>query len=251
MALADHNVVFDARAGSAAVQKAKGAVSLKAAGRYFNAPRVQIGLLAKNGFIRPSIPAKAFGAADQYAVDNLDSFLKGLLAGAHAVKKPTSDQVDIPTAASRCCCSLVKVLRLILDGKLKWVGRHADLQGYMSALVNVAEVRATVRGNEKAGFTGLELKEKLSTTAKVAAALIKHGHLATRTVINPVNRCPTVVVPEAEVERFAREYVSLFTLARQRGLHHLAMKKWLEDDGIEPALDPRKIGATFYRRSDC
>jgi hypothetical protein len=42
-------------------------------------------------------------------------------------------------------------------------------------------------------------------------------------------------------------YVSLFALAKQRGLHHLAMKKLLEDDGVEPALDPRKIGATLYR----
>jgi adenylylsulfate kinase-like enzyme len=143
------------------------------------------------------------------------------------------------------------VLRLILDRKLEWVGRHADTQGYMSALVDVDEVRAKVRGTEKAGFTGLELKEKLSTTAKVASALIKYGYLATITVINPVNRCPTVVVPEAEVERFSREYVSLFALARQRGMHHLAMKKLLEDDAIEPALDSKKIGATFYRRKDC
>jgi hypothetical protein len=40
------------------------------------------------------------------------------------------------------------------------------------------------------GFIGLELKDKLSTTAKVVSALIKTGHLKTMTVINPVNRCP-------------------------------------------------------------
>jgi hypothetical protein len=58
------------------------------------------------------------------------------------------------------------------------------------------------------------------------------------------------VSPEAEVERFKQEYVSLFALARQRGLHHLTMKKALEED-IEPVLDPKKIGATSYRRSEC
>jgi hypothetical protein len=36
--------------------------------------------------------------------------------------------------------------------------------------------------------------------------LIKHGRLKSVTVVNPVNRCPTVVVPAAEVERFEREY---------------------------------------------
>lgn len=250
-ALPDHNTIFDAQEGSAAVQKAKGALSLPAAGRYLNAPRVQIGLLVKNEFVKPFIPAKVFGALDQFAVDDLDDFLRRLLADAVPIKKPDAYQADIPSAAGRANCSSVEVLRLILDRKLEWVGRHADLQGYMSALVDVREIRGKVRGADKGGYTGLELKEKLSTTAKVASALIKHGHLATRTVINPVNRCPTVVVPQAEVARFAREYVSLFTLARQRGLHHMVVKKALDADGVAPALDPKKIGATFYRRSDC
>ena len=114
MALGDHNVIFDAQAGFGGVQKAKGALSLPAAGRYLNAPRVQIGLLAKNGFIQPFIPAKAFGALDQYPVDDLDDFLKRLFAGAHPVKKPAPNQLDIPSAAGRCCPS-DEVLRLILD----------------------------------------------------------------------------------------------------------------------------------------
>ena len=45
--------------------------------------------------------------------------------------------------------------------------------------------------------------------------------------------------------------MALFALAWQRGVYHLAMKKTLEEEGIEPALDARKIGATFYRPSLC
>lgn len=94
----------------------KGAVSLPAAGRYLNAPRVQNGLLAKNGLIQPFIPARAFGALDQYAVDDPGAdFLKRLFAGAHPVDKPKPNQLNIPSAAGRCCCSSVEVLRLILD----------------------------------------------------------------------------------------------------------------------------------------
>jgi len=52
-------------------------------------------------------------------------------------------------------------------------------------------------------------------------------------------------------ERFQKEYISLFALARQRGKHFRAVKKALEADGVEPAFDPKKIGATFYRRSEC
>jgi hypothetical protein len=123
-------------------------------------------------------------------------------------------------------------------------------RGYMSVLVDVEEVRALVRGADKGGLTGLEIKDKLSTTAKVAAALIKHGHLKTITVVNPVNRCPTVVVPAEDVERFARKYISLFALAKQQRRHFRKVKQELDDAGTTPAFAPWKIGATFYRRKD-
>jgi len=32
---------------------------------------------------------------------------------------------------------------------------------------------------------------------------------------NPINRCPTVVMPALEIERFESEFLSLFALARQ------------------------------------
>jgi hypothetical protein len=65
-----------------------------------------------------------------------------------------------------------------------------------------------------------------------------------------VNRCPTVIVPAQEVERFEREYVSLFTLAKQQGRHLRKVKQELDATGIKPALDAEKIGATFYRRAE-
>ncbi|WGS24115.1 MULTISPECIES: hypothetical protein [unclassified Bradyrhizobium] len=120
----------------------------------------------------------------------------------------------------------------------------------MSLLLDLNEVRTLVRGPGHGGLTGLQIKDKLSTTAKVASALIKHGHLKSITVINPINRCPTVVVPAQEVERFDRKFVSLFAIARQRRRHFLVVKKELQAAGVEPVFDPRKIGATFYRRAD-
>ncbi len=60
---------------------------------------------------------------------------------------------------------------------------------------------------------------------------------------------PTVVVSAAEVERFEREFVSLFALARQRGRHFLLVKKDLQGAAVEPMFNPKKIGATFYRRA--
>lgn len=39
-------------------------------------------------------------------------------------------------------------------------------------------------------------------------------------------------------------------VAKQQGRHFRVVKKELEAAGVEPALNPEKIGATFYRRMD-
>jgi hypothetical protein len=90
----------------------------------------------------------------------------------------------------------------------------------------------------------------MQTSDRVTHALMTQRHLKTVTVINPVNRCPTVIVPAEEVERFEREYVSLFTQAKQQGRLFRKVKKELDAAGIKAALDLKKIGAGFYRRAD-
>jgi hypothetical protein len=81
-------------------------------------------------------------------------------------------------------------------------------------------------------LTPYQVSCELGVTDKVARQLIRHGHLATVSAINPINRCPQTVVMPTEVERFGSEYVSRFALAK----------------GVEPVFDVSKIGATFCRR---
>jgi hypothetical protein len=90
------------------------------------------------------------------------------------------------------------------------------------------------------GFSRCRLDQRWVCVEQVC--LIKLGHLATITVVNPVNRCPTVVVPVAEVERFARKYISLFVLAKQQGRHFRKVKRELDATGIRSAMDPRRSG---------
>ncbi len=194
-------------------------------GEYLNAPRVQRDMLYRTGLVVPRVRGVDHGAADQFAPEDLDAFLDQLLDGAKPVKVARAGQANIPDAAKQCCCASEEIVRLIRDRKIARKWRLAGERGYLSLLVDVEEIRALVRGPDHGGFTGMELKDKLSATAKVAAVLIKHGHLKTITVVNPVNRCPTVVVPAEEVERFTRKYISLFVLAKQQGRHFLAVKK--------------------------
>jgi hypothetical protein len=215
---------------------------------YLNAPRIQLYMLYGAGLLVPRISGADHGAADKFAPEDLDAFLDRLLDGAVPVKAARKGQVDIPGAVKFASCSSEEVVRLVLDGKLTRKWRLTSERGYMSLLLDIEEVRALVRGPEIDGFTVLQISERLSTTTKVTAVLIRHCYLPKATAINPVNRCPVTVVPVGDVERFAAEYVSLFALAKQQGRHHMVIKKELDAAGIKPAFDTQKLKASFYRR---
>jgi hypothetical protein len=250
-ALADGNCLFDAQRGfSVALEAAAATLSVRRSGEYLNAPRVQRDMLYRSGLIVPRLRGSEHGAADQFAHGDLDAFLAQLLDGAAPIKTAGDGQVTIPEAARLAFCMSEDVVRLILDRKITRKWRLADECGYMSVLLDVEEIRAQVRGADHGGFTSVALKDRLQIGDRVARALMTQRLLKTVTVVNPVNRCPTVIVPAEEVERFERKYVSLFTLAKQQGRHHMAVKKKLEAAGIKPALDAEKVGATFYWRKD-
>jgi hypothetical protein len=249
--LVDANVIFPSGDASRVVKRAQGALSLPEAGKYLNAPRVQRSLLVQAGFLTPCVAATDFGAVDQYAVADLDDFLRQLLDGARAVTKPKADQVDIPSAAKRACCSATVIVRLIIEKQLKWVGRRAGVEGYLSVLVDLEEIRGLVRGDDHGGLTPYQVACEIGVTDKVARQLIRHGKITTVSTINRINRCPQTVVMPAEVERFRREYVSLFALAKEQCRHFRKLKQEMDDAGVEPAFDVNKIGATIYRRKDC
>jgi hypothetical protein len=247
--LVDANVIFPSGDASRVVTRAQGSLSLPEAGKYLNAPRVQRALLVQAGFLTPCVAATDFGAVDQYAVADLDDFLGRLLDGAHTVTKPKDGQVDIPAAAKRVCCSATEIVRLIIEKQLNWVGRLAGVDGYLSVMVDLEEIRGLVRGDDHGGLTPYQVACELGVTDKVARQLIRHGKIATISTINRVNRCPQTVVMRAEIERFRSEYVSLFALAKEQGRHFRKLKQEMDDAGVEPAFNPDEIGATVYRRS--
>jgi len=248
--LADQNVVFATEAAGDAVRRAKGALSRPAAGTYLNAPRVHMQLLVDQSFIMPCVAASHLAANDQYAPADLDDFLRRLLQDARVVRTPKSKQATIPAAAKRACCSAADVVRLILDRKLAWVGRLGGKSGYLSVLVDVEEIRGRTRGPEHGGVTQREMSKRLHTTDGVVRALMKGKHLGTFIARDPVNHCPVVLIRPEEAERFQREYVSLFALAKEGGSHFRQVLKELDGQGTEPAFKRKKIGARFYRRED-
>jgi hypothetical protein len=246
----DCNILFDAAVADRIFKRERNSVSLKEAERYLNVRRPIPKFLVDAGLIQRH-RVGLNGMNEVFFADELDAFLCRLLAGAKPLTTANPPMMDIANAARRACCPMAEIVKLILDGKLRTVGRLESRTGLPSVVVDIEEVKSKVKLAAPDGLPpNTVARTILKTNVAVMAQLVKCGAIRTVTTINPVNRCPMAIVQFAEIERFQKQFVSLHQVARSHGLHMTVAKKRLTDGGIKPASGFRGVSATFYKRAE-
>src|SRR3546814_13992607 len=89
----------------------------------------------------------------------------------------------------------------------------------------------------------------MNSSTRFVKALTELGYLPSEVAINPVNHTPQRIVLPAELNEFLASFVLLQSLAAERGIHFLHLKKFLENAAVRPAFDPDLVRAPFYRRT--
>jgi hypothetical protein len=113
-----------------------------------------------------------------------------------------------------------------------------------------AKLLRRLHRNGMAIYSVAGLHAKVMHTSKVVKGLLDRGVFKTITQRHPIKRNMTTVIPNEEIERFKTTYVSLFTLARERGKHMPILLREPECLGIRPATELNGVGATFFKRSE-
>jgi hypothetical protein len=245
--LADHNIVFDAKVGLEAVRESLTALPHHGVAKYLGTRINQVYLLAEAKFIEP-IASGPLGLRATFAPAVLDAFVAKLLKGAETVKRKAPHHVTIRQAALRAVCSQAQVVRLILDGRLNWVGSLGGKRDYRSILIDLSEVDHVVHGLDPDTMSTQEFADRLGLKTEVGRALAKHGHV--KAILCERAGHQVSRIPASEVEAFRRRYVSLGELSRLHRTNHMVVKKMLDERGVLPAFDLGKVRVQFYRRDD-
>jgi hypothetical protein len=248
--LADNKVTFDAEEAEALLKGLAESVSMEKLRDHLNLPRPHDRGLWERGFIKPMMAGGRTKGGHAFLRNDLDEFLERMLRNADPTLHGDPGMVPLIAAAKRSCSAVMDVVALVLDGKLSRVGRDTGQTGFLSVLVDAEEVRPLVTGPAYEGHSLREIERLLPAKTAAVKALISKGLLETVTVKNPVTGWMQPIVRKNELERFRREYVSLNTLAHERGEHFARVKKSLVAAGVVPVGDPGELKQTLYRRSD-
>lgn len=249
LSLTNDAIVFDAEGARDFLDSVTGAMSLKQAGEYLNAPRPHERLLFEAGHIQPFVAGGTEVLKDHaFSKRDLDIFLRRLQADATALQPGENDLAPIPAAAKRAACGAMKVVELILDRKLRRIRFHPDVPGYLSVMVDPEEVKGLLFARREGSVSLREVEKRLGSTTNVVIALIEQGHLTASNVVNPVTRMKQRVVSEDELARFLDRYVTLHTLAKETGIYFRKLSDLFKERGLAPVFDPKTVSASFYDR---
>ncbi|MFU0504597.1 TniQ family protein [Pseudaminobacter sp. NGMCC 1.201702] len=247
---ANNKVTFDAAEAEALLKGLAESMSMERARDYLNVPRPHDRGLMERAFIKPMMDGGRVKGAHAFLKSDLDHFLERLLRDADPALHGDPEMVPLIAAARHSCCAVMDVVTLVLDGKLTRVGRDPGQAGFLSVFVDAEEVRPLVTGPAYEGHSLRDLEKLLSAGTYAVKALVENGLLTAETVKNPVTGWMQPIVREEDLQRFRQEYVSLHTLARERGEHFARVKKALVAAGVVPVGDPDELKQTLYRRSD-
>lgn len=242
----DRDILFDAAVADRLFKRETASLTLKDVEEYINAPRPMAQVLHQAGLIQRH--TVGIGQMNEvFLKPELEQFVANLYRKAIVVSHPTSAMCDVATAAKRTNASTAEVVRLILEDRLGWIGRLVGVKGVLGLLVDVEEVKPLVRLPELAGIVPADAVKALRVNSKVVKGLLDRGVFKTITQRHPIKRNLTTVIPNEEIERFRTTYVSLFTLARERGKHMPILLRELAELGIRPAMELEDVGATFFK----
>ncbi|PWB82886.1 MAG: hypothetical protein C3F11_09465, partial [Methylocystaceae bacterium] len=234
----DNAVLFDAERHRETLERISTSMSLREVETYLGAGRVHAQLLYDHGFIKPFVSGEVEGiSAHAFAREDLDDFMCRLEAGATQIDRCAPPIYPIADAARRANRSAAEIVAAIVDDKLQWKGKLRGAVGFASIVVDLNEIKELLKDPTPDAQALYLVARRLGTSQHVVRAAIENGILSSTVVKNPRNRCPTKAIPNSEVERFQKQFISLFEIARAYGVHHLNMRKTLSEKGIHPAFD--------------
>ncbi|MBL8597774.1 MAG: TniQ family protein [Devosia sp.] len=227
----DNHLLFPAAPHSHLLERLSRGISALHAQQRINCERQVFGPLVKAGILAPIVDVASgyplFDTAD------LDAFIDRLLNVATPYKTKPDGLETIATARKWLICAQPEIVKLILDGRLKSVGKLEDEVGFAAVLVDPLEVAPLVRGKELGGIVVVDIVADLGIHFAGVMEMLE-VHLPTVERMHPTRRCLQRVVDETVYAKFKAKYASLRNLARAAGVHSRTKMVELRKRGIHP-----------------
>lgn len=223
------------------------AVTVEAAARTLGVSTSTFSRLVSNGLIKPF--AFAPETAPRYLLSNLDGFVKSVTENAIPFVKLPPGMLSIGSVQSSCKTSISTLLQLLLDKRLKTVGRLTDHAGISGICIAKEELLDELEGPPLPGLSSEELRKHLRINFLTIPWLVSKGLLAPEKALHPRTRKSIQLFRYSEINRFLAEYETVGRMSHRLTKRSCHLVKQLKQQGIEAMAVERNM-SVIYRRRD-
>lgn len=208
--------------------------------------------LTERGYL-PTLPVheRPAGTYYRYLRADVEALMSRLFRDAEPAP-PTDRRMSLPEVHLRVRGTIVDLLALVLDGRLRWVGRLGDGDRYEHLMIDVEEVRALRQGrSERKGLFTAEVQERLrGLPAKSVNALAQLGFLTRSSEFCAGRMRSYRTITRESVEAFLADFVACGEIQAMTGVSAPQVARRLSAAGIAPAIERDRVRAIIYRRSE-
>ena len=146
--------------------------------------------------------------------------------------------------------SAAEVVNLILDGRLKFVGRNPTQHGYLSVLVDPIEIAEQMQLIAPKGYMKHELGVLLGVNDPAVKYLTTCGLLPITKSRHPISRKSISIVSYADMGQFLEVYAPAKTLAEALMANTRTIANRLEKLGMRPIDMPDECRGRIFAKAD-
>lgn len=241
--------LFDAAAAQPFLQRCATLLDAKAFRERIGLSRSQFDLLVEDGFLQPALSDS--GAKTQWDPASAQEALDRLFSGAIPLHEASHGWSSLSKSAQRLKINPAKILRAILEGKLKRIASHTNFDGFAALYVHHDEVSA-VLGNTPPPAMSLEVFAKtvgISTPSRLKR-LVKAGHTPSTLMPNPRTNALQYYISSEDAAAFNEKFFTARTLSLHYGQSWQSLSARLRKANC-PIFSPDDQNyGTLYLRSD-
>lgn len=214
-------------------------------------PTMTVKRMISDGMIAPIFKDDGVGDRDYRLLDRYSRSEVASLRDRLLERSQTSfpkEWTNLTEAAKKVGLRLVDVLAMVLDGRLRNLGKAADEDGIAGLRFDWQEIESFIEAPTEVFVERAEVCRRLSLQAEAFAFLVRSGHLKAEQRQLRIARAPTWVMSEADFNEFDARYVTFARLSKELGVGVRGLGRVLQDKGAPLAFPMESVKQGIVQR---
>jgi hypothetical protein len=242
----DQNLWIKTDDWDAWLEKFGNAITLKPAARRLGVCSSTFSRLVSAGHLKPiaAVPEMA----PRYLPREIDTLVANVTQNAVTLNSIPKGMLAIGLVQTSCKTSISAVLQLLLEQRLKTVGKLEGRVGISGICVAKEELLDELEGPPLLGFGSDEFRKYLRINCMTTPWLVTNGFIKSEMVLHPRTRKSIRLFRHEAIEQFLKKYETVGRLSHRLATKPPYIVRQLKQIGLESLPVERNMSVIYHRR---